>query len=189
MGESELARLKAGDRATFKSYYQQYVGLVHFVAIKAGLAKDEAEDVAQETFTRLFQRAGEIREASKVQAWLTVTAKNLAIDRLRVQKRVKPTGEDDALDQAPSRLWEPRGGGEGRELELMLVGELLERLAKTPGGETLRQFYADGMSAKEIAAKNGEAISTVTTRLSRLRTKFRDELRRHIDDLRQKRVD
>ncbi len=188
MGEGELARLKAGDQAAFKSYYQTYVGLVHYVATRAGLGRDEAEDVAQETFVRLFQRASEIRDPAKVQAWLTVTAKNLAIDRLRAGNRVKPSGDDAVLDGG-GRLWEAREGGEARELELLLVGELLDKLARTPGGETLRQFYAEGMSAKEIAAKNGEAISTVTTRLSRLRTKFKDELRRHIEDLRSRRVD
>lgn len=187
-GEDELARLKAGDQTAFKRYYQTYVGLVHYVATRAGLGKDEAEDVAQETFVRLFQKASEIRDPAKVQAWLTVTAKNLAIDRLRAGKKLRYE-ESETLERESGRLWEERAGGEGLELELVLVGELLEKLAKTPGGETLRQFYAEGMSAKEIAAKNGEAISTVTTRLSRLRTKFRDELRRHIEDLRARRVE
>jgi RNA polymerase sigma-70 factor (ECF subfamily) len=188
MGEHELARLKAGDQTAFKSYYQAYVGLVYYVATRAGLGKDEAEDVAQETFVRLFQRASEIREAAKVQAWLTVTAKNLAIDKLRAAKRFAPELAEGALDEDKHKLWRNRAG-DGRELELLLVGQLLDKLAQTPGGETLKQFYADGMSAKEIAAQNGEAISTVTTRLSRLRAKFKEELRRHIEDLRARRVE
>ena len=49
--------------------------------------------------------------------------------------------------------------------------------------ETLRQFYAEGLSTKEIARRNGEAVSTVTTRLSRLRARFKDEFRRHIENL------
>ena len=171
------------DKAAFKSVYKAHAGLVHFVAMRAGLAREEAEDVVQETFVRLFQKAADIRDSTRLSAWLTVTARNLAIDRLRSRRRLVPT-EGEVLEGSVTQLWEGHADGPRHELEVSLIGRLLDKLATTPGGETLRQFYGEGMSTKEIAAQNGEAISTVTTRLSRLRAKFKDELKRHIEELR-----
>jgi RNA polymerase sigma-70 factor (ECF subfamily) len=190
--QTEWQRLVAGDPKLFRRVYQEHVALVHYVAQRAGLASSDSEDVAQEAFTRLYARLGEIRGPDKLKAWLVTCARHLAIDRLRASRRhlltdfAEPGGE--ALERrGPAALWQ--SGEEGklgalRELELRLVGELLDRVAALPGGETLRQFYAEGLSTKEIARRNGEAVSTVTTRLSRLRARFREEFKSHIEGLR-----
>jgi RNA polymerase sigma-70 factor (ECF subfamily) len=183
--EVDLAALRRGDRREFRRVYDAYVGLVAHVATRCGMQKEERDEIVQETFLKLYERGGEVREAKALKAWLAVTARNLALDRIRRRARrrtdavgadldaLAPAGED-ALDSAR------------RELELELVRELLDKIAAAPGGETLKLFYADGLTAKEIAARNGEAISTVTTRLSRLRQRFQAELAAHVEALRSR---
>lgn len=186
LSAAEWQRLVAGDRVVFRRVYEAYVGLLRYVAGRLGLRGEEADEVVQESFLRLHQRAGEIKDAAKLKSWLVANVRNQAIDRLRTRKRhATPVGAEE-LENVGAPLWAAHVDAH-QELELGLVRELLERLAGTPGGETLKLFYVDGLSAKEIATRNGEAISTVTTRLSRLREKFGDELRRHVQALRNQR--
>jgi RNA polymerase sigma-70 factor (ECF subfamily) len=185
---SLLGRLAAGDRAALKQAYDRYVALVHFIAKRHGLSHEDVDDVVQETFLKLSAKAGSIREGTRLKAWLVACARNLAIDKWRRQRSTGDQSAEAAVDGGRRPLWQDEGPRGAHECEIELVRELLDQVAATPGGETLRQFYRDGMSAKDIAAKNGEAISTVTTRLSRLRAKFGDELKRRIETLRASRV-
>lgn len=183
IGPKDLALLKQGDRAAFRRIYTATFGLVAHVAMRTGLAREEADEVIQETFLRLHERHAEIRDAAALKGWLAVTARNLALDRLRKKTRQKTRAAGAGLEvQAVTALWD--SGGALRELEVALVRDLLDEIATEPGGETLRLFYAEGLAAKTIAARNGEAVSTVTTRLSRLRAKLSAKLKERIEELR-----
>jgi RNA polymerase sigma-70 factor (ECF subfamily) len=185
IGPEDLALLRQGDRGAFRRVYEATVGLVAYVATRAGLAREEADEVIQETFLRLHERAGEIRDAAGLKSWLAVTARNQALDRLRKRARQRTAAAGEDLEAAAvAELWDR--GGALRELEVAVVRDLLDEIAREPGGETLRLFYADGLAAKEIAARNGEAVSTVTTRLSRLRAKLGERLRARIEELRER---
>lgn len=180
---AEWRRLVDGDRAVFRRVYEAYVGLLRYVAGRLGLGGEEVDEIVQETFLRLYERAGEVQDASKLKAWLVAATRNQAIDRLRSRRRQATPAASGDLSDASAQLWVPHVDVT-RELEIDLVRDLLGRIAGAPGGETFRLFYVEGLSAKEIAARNGEAISTVTTRLSRLRDKFGEELRQHVLALR-----
>ena len=59
------------------------------------------------------------------------------------------------------------------ELELVLLGELIETFEKQVNDTTFSLLYRDGLTVKEIAEQNNESIRTITNRLVRLRRKFR----------------
>lgn len=183
LAADDLQRLRSGDRTAFRRIYDAYAGLLLYVVRRHGLSDEEADEVMQETFLKLHQRANDVRDPARLKAWLVSLARNLAVDRLRSKKRQAQSTSQDVLEEAHIPLWQ-NDDSAAREAELLLVKELVERLARAPGGETFRLFYVEGHSAKKIAAENGEAISTVTTRLSRLRDRFRTELREHIETLR-----
>ena len=182
-GADDLVGLIRGDREAFRRIYNAYAGLLRFVIRRHGLSHEEAEEVMQDTFLKLFERASEIHDGARLKSWLVATARHQTIDRLRAKKRHAKGVEPGVLENAHEPLWQS-SESITRESELLLVGKLVDRIAQCPGGETFRLFYVEGLSAKVIATKNGEAISTVTTRLSRLRERFRDELRLHIEALR-----
>ena len=66
----------------------------------------------------------------------------------------------------------------------MLVGRLIEEVCGETGDDTLRRFYVEGATARQIAEQRGEAVGSITNRLSRLRKRFGDRFKRHIDELR-----
>src|SRR5690606_13016914 len=62
----------------------------------------EAEEIAQETFLRVWQKAGSYQPKAKLSTWLHTIARNIAIDRLRKKSRKEEAFEiDDERDASP----------------------------------------------------------------------------------------
>lgn len=178
LSAEDFARLQRGDGVIFRRVYDAYVGLIQYVVRRCGADAAAADDLVQETFMRLLRKAGDIQQPGAVKAWLVTTARHLTLDELSRQRRYVAAGDEHA-DTADAGMESVR-----RELEIALVGELVEQISRESGDATLADFYVRGRSTKEIAAERGEALSTVTTRLSRLRRRFQDHLRGHIEALR-----
>lgn len=165
----------------FRKLYDEHAGFVQFVAARAGARGPAVDDVVQETFMKLYQHSATLKDPSKVRAWLATTARHCAIDAARRGRRELGV---ETLDEHPAPSTHDHAA---HEADLLLVGDLIAEIATHQGGETFHQFYVEGRSAKDIAALNGEAVSTVTTRLSRLREKFRARFRRRLEELREQR--
>ena len=111
--------------------------------------------------------------------------RNLIIDGKRREKRVAVAPNADISLQLETMSVADEGEAAlQRELEVKVLGDLLDSIATEPGGESFVLFYRDGLTAAQIAARNKEAISTVTTRISRMRQRFGERLRDHIQQLR-----
>ncbi|MBN2408361.1 MAG: sigma-70 family RNA polymerase sigma factor, partial [Candidatus Aminicenantes bacterium] len=79
----QLDRAREGDRQAFKeivSLYQQKVFLLAYSILRN---REDALDVVQETFMRLYQRFDAYEREGNFQAWLLQIAKNLSIDYFR----------------------------------------------------------------------------------------------------------
>jgi RNA polymerase sigma-70 factor (ECF subfamily) len=179
LSSDDFVRLQRGDGAVFRRVYEKYVGLVQYVLRRCGVDAASADDIVQEAFLRLFRRAAEIQQPAAIKAWLVTTARNIALDERRKRRHLVATDRDDVAEEADASVESAR-----RELEISLVGALVQDIVRETGDSTLSDFYVLGRSAKEIAAEKGEAISTVTTRLSRVRQRFQERLRARIQLLR-----
>ncbi len=184
--QNELKKAQLGDHKAFRRIYDIYFPFVKFIVDRCGVHGPAGDDVIQESFIRLYQNLNSIRDVRAIKSWLATTARHLIIDSKRREKRVAVSmtadislllDQIDKIDESAENVH--------RELEIMLLSELIDSIGREAGGESFVMFYRDGMSAAQIAERNQEAISTVTTRISRLRKKFRDKLREHIEQLRQ----
>lgn len=177
--DSDFAALKQGDRLIFKRVFDQYFNLIKYVVAQCGIRNEETIDIVQETFFRFHRNIDSIHSQDSIKAWLITSARNLAIDHLRKTHRITQLDNVQALEAEDSIL-----ENLSRELEVALVGELLDKIAIETGDQTLVEFYRLGLSAKQISEKNDEPISSVTNRLSRLRKKFSEYLKQHVEELR-----
>src|SRR5262245_22702404 len=72
-----MAQVQRGDRDAFACLVTRYEGtIVNYLAKMSG-SRARAEDLAQETFIRLYEHAARYREEGKLAAWLYRTATNL----------------------------------------------------------------------------------------------------------------
>lgn len=86
-----LARVGRHDLAALSELYDRFaprvLGLITYILA----SRDEAEEILQEVFLRLWRESKSLgQESSSVAAWLIVTAREAALERLRTQRRSKP---------------------------------------------------------------------------------------------------
>jgi RNA polymerase sigma-70 factor (ECF subfamily) len=194
-----VAEVVTGSEDAFAALYDRHAGAVYAAAARLTPDRQLAEDVVQETFLALWNRAEQFEPTlGSLAAWLLTIARNRTVDRLRAAGR-RPTivpiaaariGEetDAATLERVARRGEVVGGatiGRGPEAELdgaELRDTLRDALAgmSPPEREVLLLAYRDELTQTEIAERLGWPLGTVKTRtrraLLRLRTTLGPEL-------------
>jgi len=127
--ESEMANLvrqaSAGDRAAWDTIVSKYVSLVWAVALQQGLNSADAADVAQSTWLRLLEHIDDIRDPSRLGAWLATTARRESLRVIALRRRLVPEADPTAFD--------------GPDL---MLAELDERLLAEERGQHVREAFS-----------------------------------------------
>ncbi len=89
-----LAAIASGDRSAFETLVGRHVDAIHAYLFRLTGSRADAEDVAQETFLRVWQKAGSYQPGRvKPTTWLHTIAHRLAIDGFRKKRDVPLPGE------------------------------------------------------------------------------------------------
>lgn len=142
-----------GDRAAMRRLYERYSGFAMATALRYVPDRDDACDIVQETFIKVFSAITtyEYRGEGSLKAWVTRITVNEALGLLRHRSGL--TFTDDIPDTADDE--EPDIGRVSDE-------KLAELIASLPEGYrvVLNLYVFGNMSHKEIAAKLGISPST-----------------------------
>lgn len=133
-------RLRAGDRASFELIVVRYEQRVYAACRSLLRDREEAIDVAQETFLQAFLSIGSLKEPARLAGWLCGIALTLCKARLRRRLRRQ-------------RLWERRP----RPARISEASSIEERLQELPEEQriALGLRYHAGLSHKEVAEAMG----------------------------------
>jgi RNA polymerase sigma-70 factor (ECF subfamily) len=154
-----IARLRAGDENAMADLYDRYSGVVYGVALRVLRDTTAAEDLLQEVFLQLWRRPQSFNaDRGRLAPWLAVIARNRAIDVLR-----KRPLEDD-ISELPIATGVDL---EDAAVERLAVDKVRTVLAGLPPEQrkALEMAFFEGMTHTEIAAKTGEPLGTVKTRI------------------------
>jgi RNA polymerase sigma-70 factor (ECF subfamily) len=139
--------------------YDRYSSIVYSIALRVLGDTGAAEDVLQEVFLQLWRNPG-VFDSSRgnMAAWLAVIARNRAIDSLR-----KRPPETDIADVVVSV--EPDLAGDTERARAM--EKIRGVLGDMPAAQrsALEMAYFEGLTHTEIAARTGEPLGTVKTRI------------------------
>jgi RNA polymerase sigma-70 factor (ECF subfamily) len=157
---SLLEKAGEGDRQAFKSIvtlYQQKVFLLAFSVLRN---REDALDVVQETFMRLYQKLDRYEKEGNFQAWLLQIAKNLSIDFYRKHYgRRREMESDRTVEELPLAAEDHGSNPESSDLR-HLLSRSVERLA-----ERQRLIFElkhfNGLEYREIAEVLGISVGTV----------------------------
>jgi len=190
-----VRRMVAGSEAALELIYDRYSSAIFAAAYRLTADRGIAEEVVQETFLALWNRAETFDpKAGSLAAWLHAIARNRTIDRLRAAGR-RPSlvalssaaGSDEDATQALERLVAdgsivagamPMPGPE-QALDTVDVQQAIgAALASMSDAErtVILLAYQDDLSQTEIAARLGWPLGTVKTRTRRALLRLREGL-------------
>ncbi len=162
-----MSGLAAGDIGALEALYDRYGSLVFSVGLRVLLDRQLAEDVTQEVFLRLWRRPWAYNpERGRFVSWLMSVTRNRAIDeRRRLMRRAVEDSQDDGLPELPDvgHFMDPLAEAVLAD-ERRAVRAALEQLPVAQR-EVLELAYFAGLSQTEIAARTGDALGTVKTRV------------------------
>jgi RNA polymerase sigma-70 factor (ECF subfamily) len=174
-----VARARSGDAGAFERLYRAHAGRVHAVCLRVLADRGHAEEATQDAFVRAWQRLGSFRGESAFGSWLYRLAANVAVDRLRRERRREGGIVGDGLD--------PDGApGTGRAEPVPAArapegaGIDLERAIRALPPRARAVFVLhdlEGYRHREIADLAGIAEGTSKAQLHRARRILRETLR------------
>jgi RNA polymerase sigma-70 factor, ECF subfamily len=163
--DAQLARdAGQGNASAFAILVQRYrAPLIGYLAGLLG-TREDAEELAQETFLRAWQRAPDLREPAAVGRWMYRIAHNLAMTHARCPRPVP-------LDDDPPGRPEA-DGAQDRHLALLAAVNALSE----PHREVVARKHFAGCSHQQIAQQLGVPEGTVRSRLARAYAELRKVL-------------
>jgi RNA polymerase sigma-70 factor (ECF subfamily) len=166
--DAELVRhCRAGDVAAWNELVERFSRYVYAVCTKGfRLDAEDAEDVFQEVFTRVFTHLDTLRDDAALRPWIAQLTRRLCLDRISSGAREQPTS-------AP--IVEESGDSLDEIDEAFAVREALGTLSETCQ-EILDRFFARDQSYRTISAELDLPAGTIASRIARCLRKLRDEL-------------
>lgn len=173
-----LRALARGDESAFARIYDRYSPILLGLLLRILRSRAEAEDVLQEVFLQVWQRAHSFdSERGRAFTWLVTLARSRAIDRLRSVGSRERAAQRSAEEAPPES--EPAEWADNAAIRAERAEAVREALAQLP--EEQRQVlllaYLEGMSQSEIAAAKNQPLGTVKTRTRSALRKLGDSLR------------
>lgn len=163
------------DEESFEAVFTRYYPLVYALAYRCTGRSDEADDIAQEVFLRLYRVPPQAASEGELRAWLCRVATNLSLNALRAQQR-RTHHEERAGDTTLQEVGGDAAQASPEEHVLALEQAALVRevLAGLPERQqTYLLLRSIGLSYAEIARATGVAPASVGSLLARAEREFR----------------
>lgn len=159
-----LARVALADRRAFDRLYVLTSGKLFAVALRMMKDRAEAEDILQEAYVRIWQRASSFRPGEgRSMSWLVTITRNLAIDRMRA--RTTPVAPMEMAEDVPDDKPTPETALAQTESRAQIDACLDELDGQR--AEAVRAAYLEGWSYQELADRFDTPLNTIRTWLRR----------------------
>lgn len=164
--DGELVRqAQQGDQTAFEQLYERYARVIHGVLL-ARVPSADVDDLVQDVFLSAWNRLAGLREPAAFGGWLTIIARNRAIDFHRRSTEVVELSPDLVAHDATAERAEALG--------------LLDVVRSLPDAyrETLVLRLVEGLTGPEIAERTGLTPASVRVNLHRGMKMLREKLER-----------
>ncbi|NQZ45763.1 MAG: sigma-70 family RNA polymerase sigma factor [Flavobacteriaceae bacterium] len=175
-----IEQLQAGNTAVFADLVDTYKNLVFSLALRMLKQTEEAEEVSQDTFIKVFKGIDKFKSDSKLSTWIYRITYNSCLDRLKSKRREFMTVEID--EHNANKI-----GDVGNAFEVLAQKEreeaIRECLAKLPPDDAalLTLFYFEEKKLQEIEKITDLSVNTIKVRLFRARKRLAGIMQDHLE--------
>jgi RNA polymerase sigma-70 factor, ECF subfamily len=175
-----VRRCLAGDEKAYRELVEMYQPRVHSLALRMVRRVEDAEDVTQETFVRMFRALDRYDPTRSFGAWLFSIAARLAIDQIR-RRKLQPAplvGRDKDDEEYTIDVEDPGPRPDevaARNQEERRTRALIETLPPHYRVVVLLRHQQD-LSYEEIAEALHLPLGTVKARIHRARALLKDRI-------------
>ncbi|WP_353778156.1 sigma-70 family RNA polymerase sigma factor [Winogradskyella sp. 3972H.M.0a.05] len=175
-----IDRVLEGDSQAFAMLVNRYKDLVFSLALRMLKHREEAEEVSQDTFIKIYKSLNKFKGDSKFSTWVYKVTYNTCLDRIKKLKRTQSTQQIDeftehqikTLDSALDRI-------EAKERKEALR-KCIERLP-SEDSFLVTLFYFEELSLEEISEIVGLTPNNVKVKLHRSRKKLLRIVKEYIE--------
>ena len=174
-----INRILKGDKDGLKDIYEAYLAYIFRIVYEILKNRENAEDITSDFFIKLWEKASSYRPGSGHKAFLTVMARNMAIDFLRKHKNEELTAMLHELGTEPDEEYKAPYGvdPEDKPTENEVIAEMTLQAALDSLGEAERQVVSmkilGDLTFKEITEILGCPMGTITWRYQNAIKKLR----------------
>ncbi len=178
----DMSRLVGGNDAALNDLMERHAEKLFHYLVRSLQNEEDAADLAQETFVRIYQNCARFDPAQKFTTWLYAIASNLVRDRYRWRSRHQQVSLDAENDQAESRLHDTLAAAEPLPDQSLQTEERANAVRKAVAAlpEELKQplilAVYQHLPQAEIAAILNCSVKAVETRIYRARQQMRAAL-------------
>ena len=170
--EGELvARLQAGDERAFREIIERYASKICRLAYGILRNRDDADEIAQEVFTKVYLSIKNFSARSSLYSWIYRIAVNECYGFLR-KKRFKPVypndSPDDTLSLRMEAIMDGRPTPDRTAMQRNFINKLLARIPEDDRWLLISK-EVEGFSLADLSEMTGLNESTIKVRLFRIR--------------------
>jgi RNA polymerase sigma-70 factor (ECF subfamily) len=179
--DSLVQRCQQGELAAFTELFRLYEAQVYRLAVTILRHEQDAEDVVQDVFLRVFERIKSYEGHSSFKTWLTAIVVNTCRDRLRRQKVRYAFSLDWLRGKASAQDVVEEVSQRQQQQQVWAMVNQLDEKYRFP----LILHYVENLSCDEVATVLQIPTSTVYSRLNTARLKLRQFHQERMTDSKQ----
>ena len=157
-----------GPSLDLEELVEQYAGLLFGLARRLSGCPTDAEDLVQQTFLAAHAHGDQLRDTTKVRAWLCTILRNEFLKLVRSRRRASTISLDALGEPTAPEHSNTEIDGEA----ILLALDCLPEEFRVP----IVLYFFEEMSYREIGESLDLPIGTVMSRLSRAKARLRDQL-------------
>lgn len=170
----------AGDTQSFSILVDRYKDLVFTLALRMVKHREEAEEVSQDTFIKVFRSLNRFKGDSKFSTWIYRVTYNTCLDRLKKHKRQQQVVAIDEFTEHQIKTLDNALDAMEREERKQAIKSCLD-LLPSDDSALLTLFYFEELSLEEIAKVVDLTANNVKVKLFRSRKKLTTILKERLE--------
>lgn len=179
-----IAQIEAGNQHANRFLIEKYKNLVWHMVLRMVHQTEDAEDLCQEIFLKVFKELHRFRGDAKLSTWIGSIAYNQCVSHLRKNGKytVIPVDDHEVLLQGEFSRDTADGTYDKSQMK-KLIHQIIDALP-VQHKTVITLFYLEELSYKEIEGITGMPEGTIKSYLNRGRQAIREQLTKLIPDLR-----